>query len=270
MRTAFWEARSRKLDRLRTVDALARLSLSGCPRGRGRNYARVVWLALAASLKWGGLRHRTWISDEGISRRTGLKVREVELGIAYLHRVGKVTRSYGWRGAGGARAWRRTITMCFEGLAPVVRLPKPAECREMLRRIRQLRKRPMATFAVAFAAHVLARSEHRSMKSASKVCRTQVGQLAKLIGMSRGGGFNDRLQILRDVGVLERPGSSWRRGFVLFVDIAETLRDELASLLPAAWSRRDRPEEPQPEALLAAMAEAFAAQYPGSTLAAAG
>lgn len=269
MRTAFWEARSRKLDRLRTVDALAKLSLAGCPRGRGRNHARVVWLALAASLKWGGQRHTTWISDEGIARKTGLKVREVELGIAYLHRVGKLTRAYGWRGAGHARGWRRTITMCFEGLAPVVKLPKPAECREMLRRIRQLRQRPMATYAVAFAAHVLARAEHGSIRSSAKVCRTRVGALAKLLGMSRGGGFNERLQTLRDVGILEQPGSSWRRGFVLFMDLAETLLDELAELLPSVWSRRTH-HEPQPEALLAAMAEAFAAQHPGSTLAAVG
>lgn len=266
MKRSRWHDKKAQLDRLSSPDALAVLSLSGCPRGVGRNYARVVWLVLASHLRWGCETHTTFVGNDRISSLTGLSLRAVELGIAYLHRAGKISRTYTWRGLGQRRSFGRKLELHFEGPAPVVRLPEQRDAIEILSRIKRLRQRPAATYALAYAAQVLARAEHRKIKR-SRACETSMAAIARLIGMSRGGAFNARLAVLEDVGVLAKLGDRWR-GFVIFCDLAAAvLREIITRYLPAP---RMRSVQSAAEEQMAAMSEAFAQLYSGSPLRAVG
>lgn len=268
MKSQRWHGKKDQLDRLSSPAALNVLRLAGLPRGRGRNYARIVWLVLASHLRWGCETHKTFVSNDRIAALTGLSLRAVELGVAYLHRVGKISRCYTWRGLGRRRSFGRVLELRFDGPAPVVRIPDQRDAVEILARIKRMRQRPAAAYALAYAAQVLARAEHRKIKR-SRSCATTMAAVARLLGMTRGGEFNRRLSLLEDVGVLAKIGARWR-GFVIFVQLAvEVLQGILAAHLPAP---RLRSVQAAAEEQMAAMSEAFARLYPirGSGLAAVG
>lgn len=261
MKRLRWRRTPRNLDRLRSLTALETLYLEGCPPGRGRAPARIVWLCLASHLRWGRSSGRVHVNDQTIARETGLAMRAVERGIAYLVRVGKLARSYGVRGRGRARRYGRVLNMQIDGPAPIVELPSEAEVAEIWKRVRRLSSRPVTALGIALAAHVVVKTQHRKLGRVRKI-DASVGELARLLGIKRGGSFNAHLQLLADVGVLGKPGDRWR-GFIVFGRLAETF-DELRGRLLRDFApglMKVRQVAQDAEDRLAEMAAAFAAQY---------
>jgi len=196
---------------------LRRLALPELPRGPGRAHAPIIWLFICSHLRGPG-RPVVWPSNERISRFTGLSLRAVERGIAYLRDAGIISVSYGMR---PSRARCRKVGRLIElnqlvdGLAPVVHFPPPQIMAGIWRCCRAVRSRPAALVAVAVATYVVAAAELGGELTEATPISSPISMIRSLVGATHGRTFNDRLADLERAGLLSRAGEHWRDGMIV-------------------------------------------------------
>lgn len=206
---------------------LRRLALpASMPRGPGRAHATVVWLFLATYLRWSGKHSMVWPSDETISKRTGLTLRSVQRGLAYLRLVGKVTVTRGPRPASRRRERRKVgriieLHLLGDGPNPIVLWPSPKVVAGIWRDCSRARSRPAALVGVAIAMHVLAAAERGAALTNASSLTASMATIRALVGAAHGAAFNLRLADLESVGLTTRIGKHWREGMIVEMPHAE-------------------------------------------------
>jgi hypothetical protein len=200
---------------------LRRLTLpSSAPPGEGRAHATIVWLYLATYLRWSGEHSKVWPSDETISKRTGLSLRAVQRGLAYLRAIGKITITRGQRPA-SRRKDRRKVGRVIEmhllgdGPNPVVLWPSPKTVVGIWRECTRTRNRPAALVGLALAMHVLAAAEQGAELTEAVSLTASMATIRSLVGAAHGATFNRRLAGLERAGLLARVGTHWRSGAIV-------------------------------------------------------
>jgi hypothetical protein len=206
---------------------LRRLTLpSSAPPGEGRSHATIVWLYLATYLRWSGEHTMVWPSDETISKRTGLSLRAVQRGLAYLRAIGKITITRGQRPA-SRRKDRRKVGRVIEmhllgdGPNPVVLWPSPKTVVGIWRESTRTRNRPAALVGLALAMHVLAAAEQGAELTEAVSLTASLAMIRSLVGAAHGATFNKRLAELESAGLAGRVGTHWRDGVVVRLPRAE-------------------------------------------------
>jgi hypothetical protein len=189
------------------------------PKGEGRAHAPIIFLFLASHLRGTG-RTIVWPSNDRIARCTGLSLRSVERGLAFLARIGKISITHGMR---PARAKPRKVGRLIElhligdGPIPVVRFPSPQIMAGIWRRCRAVRDRPAALVAVAVAEFVLAAAEQGGEVTEALPVSAPISMIRSLVGAPHGSSFNRRLDDLERAGLLARAGEHWRSGAVVYL-----------------------------------------------------
>jgi hypothetical protein len=159
-----------------------------------------------------------WPSNDRISRFTGISLRAVERGIAYLRDAGIISVTYGMR---PSRAKIRKVGRLIElnqlvdGLAPVVHFPPPQIMAGIWRSCRAVRSRPAALVAVAVATYVVAAAELGGELTEATQISSPIQMIRSLVGAAHGKTFNDRLLDLERAGLLLRAGKQWREGMIV-------------------------------------------------------
>jgi hypothetical protein len=187
-----------------------------------------------------------WPSNDRIARCTGLSLRAVERGIAYLRAIKKITVSHALRPASRAMP-RRKVGRIIElhltdegGPNPIVRFPSPRTMAWVWRSCRAVRSRPAALVAVAVAELVIAAAELGDDLTEAAFVGAPIEMIRSLVGAPHGGAFNRRLDDLERAGVLDRAGSHWRSGAIVQLPprpAARPLPTPLPQLLPAPMQR---------------------------------
>jgi len=197
-------------------ELLRRLALPVLPRGSGRAYAPLIFLFLASHLRWRS-HTKVWPSNARIAQGTGLPIRSVERGLAYLRIIGKVSVSYGPRPA--SRSKRRPkagrlleLNLLGAGANPVVRFPSPQVMAGIWRQCAAVRERPAALVALAVAEFVYAAAEQGADVTEATSVTASIASLRALVGAAHGAAFNRRLDELACAGLLVRIGKHWRDG----------------------------------------------------------
>jgi hypothetical protein len=203
------------------VLALARISLAGLPDGIGHAAATVAWPYLCSCLNTKRVNTRVWPSNESIAKATGLSLRAVERGLAYLRDAGKILITYGIRPAGKFGKMRRPYGRIIElhlvgqGPNPRVRFPKPHVMTGLWNRLGQIRARPTSTVALAVSMLVHAAAEEDAEVSTASSVHASLKSIRSLTGARHGSGFTRRLAALERVGLISRVGLHWRDGIVV-------------------------------------------------------
>ena len=221
---------------------LRRLALPELPRGPGRAHAPIIFLFLASHLRGTG-RAIVWPSNDRIARCTGMSLRAVERGLAYLRSIGKITVSHGMR---PARAKPRKVGRLIElhlvgdGPNPVVRFPSPQMMAGVWRSCAAVRARPAALVAVAVAEYVLAAAEFGGEISEAASVTAPISLVRSLVGATHGSTFNRRLAGLARAGLLSRVGERWRSGAIVHLP-PRPLAPPIPKLSPAPLQRFAHP-----------------------------
>ena len=196
---------------------LRRLALPNLPSGEGRAHAPIIWLFICSHLRGSG-RAIAWPSNDRIARFTGLSLRAIERGIAYLRDANIISVTYGMR---PARARCRKVGRLIElnllgdGAVPVVHFPPPQIMAGIWRSCRAVRARPAALVAVAVATYVTAAAELGGELSESTQICSPITMIRGLVGAAHGRTFNDRLADLERADLLARAGEQWRDGLIV-------------------------------------------------------
>lgn len=196
---------------------LWRLALPGDrKRGPGHTYAPIVFLYLATYLR-PGKGTLVWPSNETIARGTGLPIRSVERGIAYLKAISKISTTYGRRPGRRTRKPGRIIEMHLAGggEVPKVIFPEPNVMRGIWARCAKHRTRPAALVALALAMFVIAAAEQRAEVVGSASVTMPISMFRGLVGAGHGSAFNRRLAELEHAKLISRIGEHWRHGAVV-------------------------------------------------------
>jgi hypothetical protein len=191
---------------------LNRLALgSGLPRGEGKAVAPIVWLFLASLLKWNKAHTMVWPSTAAIARATLLSTRDVDRGLAYLRRIGKISVSTGRR-PGLRKQFGRIITLNLlgSGANPVVRFPSPLVMAGLWTSVH--REKPAATVALGVALLVWSAAYEGGPVSKATSLHVPMKSIRALVGAANGSTFYRRLDALVDAGVISKVGNSWRDG----------------------------------------------------------
>jgi hypothetical protein len=196
---------------------LRRLALPELPRGEGRAHAPIIWLFLASHL--GGSDRTVWPSNRRISECTGLSLRAVERGIAYLRDIGKLTITYDVRPtmAKQHRKRGRLIEMHLigDGPNPVVHFPSPQIMAGIQRSCAAVRARPTALVALAVVEYVLAAAEQGGELTEATHVTAPIATVRSLVGAPHGSAFNRKLADLERAGLLARVAEHWRSGAIV-------------------------------------------------------
>jgi hypothetical protein len=245
-------------------DLLRRLSLRDMPKGEGRAHAPIIFLFLASHLRGTG-RAIVWPSNLRIARCTGLPLRAVERGLAYLARIGKISITHGMR---PARAKPRKVGRLIElhlvgdGPNPVVRFPSPQIMAGVWRSCAAVRQRPAALVALAVAELVLAAAEQGADVTEATPVSSPISMVRSLVGAPHGSNFNRRLADLERAGLLARVGEHWRSGAIVQLP-ARAAPQPIPKLSPAPLQRIAHPpaanDGPTLEEIVALDAEVAAA-----------
>jgi hypothetical protein len=219
-------------------DLLRRLSLGELTRGEGRAHAPIIWLFIASHLRGTG-RKIVWPSNQRIANCTGLPLRAVERGIAYLCEIGKITITYEQRPARAKiRKTGRVIELHLigSGPVPVVRFPSPQMMTRIWRSCSAVRERPAALVAVAVAEFVLASAEQGAEITEATHVTASIRTVRSLVGAPHGSAFNLRLADLERAGLLARVGKHWRSGAIIKLPSRPAARP-IPKLEPAPMQR---------------------------------
>jgi hypothetical protein len=221
---------------------LRRLALpASMPRGPGRAHATIVWLFLATYLRWSGKHSMVWPSDETIAKRSGLTLRSVQRGLAYLRSIGKITVAHGPRPASRRRERRKVgriieLHLLGDGPNPVVLWPSPKAVAGIWRDCSRARSRPAALVGLAIAMHVLAAAEQGAPLTGSASLTASMATMRALVGAAHGAAFNMRLADLESAGLATRIGKHWREGMIVEMPHAEPV-ERRPRLAPAPLRR---------------------------------
>jgi len=170
-----------------------------------------------------------WPSDETISKRTGLTLRSVQRGLAYLRSVGKVTVTRGPRPVSRRRERRKVgriieLHLLGDGPNPVVLWPSPKAVAGIWRDCSRARSRPAALVGVAMAMHVLAAAERGAALTNASSLTASMATIRALVGAVHGAAFNIRLADLESVGLTTRTGKHWREGMIVEMPHADPVQ----------------------------------------------
>jgi hypothetical protein len=248
---------------------LRRLGLPNLPKGEGRAHAPIIWLFIC-SHQHGTGRPVVWPSNERIARFTGLSLRAVERGIAYLRDAKIISVTYGMR---PSRAKVRKVGRLIElnlighGAVTVVHFPPPQIMAGIWRSCRAVRARPAALVAVAVAMYVIAASELGGELTEATPISSPITMIRGLVGAAHGRTFNDRLLDLERAGLLARAGKQWRDGMIVQLPPRVVVARPMPKLEPGPLQRfvaqpsaaNDQPG-PTLEEIVALNAEVAAAQ----------
>jgi DNA-binding transcriptional ArsR family regulator len=245
---------------------LRRLALPELPRGPGRAHAPILFLFLASHLRGSG-RTIVWPSNDRIARCTGLSLRAVERGLAYLRGLGKITVTRELRPV--TRVIRRRkvgrmieLHLPGDGPNPVVHFPSPQNMAGIWRSCAAVRARPAALVAVAVAEFVLAAAELGDEITEATHVAAPISTVRALVGAPHGSTFNRRLADLEHAGLLARVGEHWRAGAIVKLPSRPTAQP-IPTLAPAPMQRIAHPpaanDGPTLEEIVAVNAEVASA-----------
>jgi hypothetical protein len=197
-------------------------------RGRGSDYAQLVWLVILSHTPWPGRGERpTWASNVTLAAEAGLDEREVARALAVLREAGMLETPIGRR-PGARRPFGRLLVPRIG--APVkLLIPERHDMANLWGLCRERRARPASLVTAAVGAYALA-SDHAGHRPRDW---TQIGcrqaDWRRFVGARKNASWTKRVRELEQLDIVRRrgrvievaPTRSWLRAarvLDLFVD----------------------------------------------------
>lgn len=179
----------------------ARLAKS---KGRGRDYAKLVWFAVLSHTPWDTFKRPTWACDETLAHDVGIDVREAERALQRLRAAGMLETPIGHR-PGADRPVGRVLRPKIWTPVRVV-IPTQEQMGRLWGLLREHHERPVTLVTTMVGLHVLAAHDLGRRPTGLVRIPWRMAEVRRFVGSRKNAAWTSRLRRLEGLDLIRRDG----------------------------------------------------------------